>query len=270
MSPRLSNALWSARIWRLDILSQGAASMAPTPVLMPKNPRSAIAAAAWQTEIGERVLEPRHTTWLREFCHRHGRRPTVLHIGNIANNAYVLAKGLNAAGLDCDVLCYGYYHIMSCPEWEEVEFAGHIRDQLFPAWEDVDLGGFHRPAWFAQGPLDSCLRYLLARRTANRHCEQRWQDLERDCRAACETARTGSKPSRFARSCLLPLRASRWLLRKAARCCVDHPSMFSTRIRALQRFYKAAFSDRQDCAGTGRFCECRAAFLALAISVGAL
>ena len=60
--------------------------------------------------------------WLDKFRQQHGRSPRVLHIGNIANNAYNNAKLLNKVGLECDVICYGYYHIMGCPEWEDADF----------------------------------------------------------------------------------------------------------------------------------------------------
>ena len=50
--------------------------------------------------------------WVKQFNQKYGRSPRVLHIGNIANNAYNNAKLLNNAGLDCDVICYDYYHIM--------------------------------------------------------------------------------------------------------------------------------------------------------------
>jgi len=96
---------------------------------------------------------------------RHCRRPLrVLHIGNVANNAYKNAKLLNEAGLDCDVMCYDYYHIMGAPEWEDADIKGTIRDQYFPDWSSVNLHGFQRPKWFAQGPARLCIYYLLARR----------------------------------------------------------------------------------------------------------
>lgn len=88
----------------------------------------------------------------------------VLHIGNIANNAYLNARAMNAAGFDCDVICYDYFHIMGCPEWEDADFTGDVRDQFRPDWSRVDLHGFRRPRWFAQGPQRTCIRYLLARR----------------------------------------------------------------------------------------------------------
>jgi glycosyltransferase involved in cell wall biosynthesis len=87
----------------------------------------------------------------------------VLHIGNIANNAYINAKILNKAGIFSDVLCYNYYHIMGCPEWEDADFDSEIKDQFYPDWAKVDLCGFKRPEWFTQGPLGLCVRYLTAK-----------------------------------------------------------------------------------------------------------
>ncbi len=106
--------------------------------------------------------------WLARFERTHGRPLRVLHIGNVANNAYLNAKILRARGIDCDVVCADYYHIMACPEWEDADFRGSIQDQFFPDWGSVDLRGFRRPAWFAQGPMRLCLAYLAARRSGKR------------------------------------------------------------------------------------------------------
>lgn len=102
--------------------------------------------------------------WVEAYRRRHGRAPRVLHIGNIANNAYNNAKILNRAGFDCDVICYDYYHIMGCPEWEDADFSGDFGDHFRPRWWQVNLNGFRRPGWFAQGPMSLCIEYLLARR----------------------------------------------------------------------------------------------------------
>src|SRR5262249_20605444 len=117
--------------------------------------------------------------WIAAFAERNGRVPTVLHIGNIANNAYLNASILNAASIDCDVLCYDYYHVMACPEWEAAVFQPDGVDQLLPRWSEVDLHGFERPRWFAQGPLNACLDYLIARRSGT-ETEELWERL------ACE------------------------------------------------------------------------------------
>ncbi|MBM4133211.1 MAG: glycosyltransferase [Nitrospira sp.] len=78
----------------------------------------------------------------------------VLHIGNIANNAYNNAKFLRRKGVEADVLCYDYTHVMGQPEWEDAEFEGDP-DEFNPRWEQVDLKGFRRPAWFLQEELAS-------------------------------------------------------------------------------------------------------------------
>lgn len=99
---------------------------------------------------------------------RENRPLRVLHIGNIANNAYLIADLLNRSGYDCDVICYDYYHIMGCPQWEDADFVGPEVDEFAPNWDSVNLRGFRCPRWFAQGPLALCLIYLLARRRGNR------------------------------------------------------------------------------------------------------
>lgn len=91
------------------------------------------------------------------------KRPLrVLKIGNIANNAYQNAKVLRQMGIECDVMCNDYYHSMGCPEWDDADFEGVIENHFFPAWHKLNLNGYKRPAWFAQGPLDMCIRYFSA------------------------------------------------------------------------------------------------------------
>lgn len=102
--------------------------------------------------------------WVEEFRRKHGRSPAVLHIGNIANNAYRNAQLLRQYGVACDVICYDYYHLMACPEWEDADFEGAVKDQRFPDWNAVNLRGYKRPNWFVQGPVLDCLRYLQAKR----------------------------------------------------------------------------------------------------------
>lgn len=102
--------------------------------------------------------------WIQSFRKKYGRSPRMLHIGNIANNAYNNAKLLNKAGLDCDVICYDYYHIMGCPEWEDADFdEGEINDQFSPNWGLVNLNGFKRPRWFVQGLQKLCIDYLITK-----------------------------------------------------------------------------------------------------------
>lgn len=92
------------------------------------------------------------------------KRLRILHVGNVANNAFHAADILNAAGHDCDVLCHDYYHVMGSPEWEDADFVGQVGNAFFPDWDAVDLQGYQRPKWFAQSTLDVCVAYLRARR----------------------------------------------------------------------------------------------------------
>jgi glycosyltransferase involved in cell wall biosynthesis len=101
--------------------------------------------------------------WVKDFERRHGRRLRVLHLGNIANNAYNNAKIQRRRGIEADVSCHDYFHIMGCPEWEDADFEGSVVDDFFPDWWNVDLRGFERPEWFAQGNWQTCARYLGAR-----------------------------------------------------------------------------------------------------------
>jgi hypothetical protein len=56
---------------------------------------------------------------------------------------------IDAAGIERDVLCYDYYHLMACPEWEAAIFNPNGIDQFRPRWSEVDLHGFELPRWFA-------------------------------------------------------------------------------------------------------------------------
>jgi glycosyltransferase involved in cell wall biosynthesis len=101
--------------------------------------------------------------WFRQFEAHHGRKLRVLHIGNVANNAYVAAKMLRRAGVEADVLSYDYYHVMACPEWEEIDVRdGHV-DDYAPIFSARDLGSYQRPGWFIQGPMPICAMYGIAR-----------------------------------------------------------------------------------------------------------
>lgn len=81
----------------------------------------------------------------------------VLHVGNIANNAYNNAKFLRRKGIEADVLCYDYRHIMAEPEWEDAEFDAEV-DEYHPDWSRVDLHGFKRPDWFRHLDLNALNR----------------------------------------------------------------------------------------------------------------
>jgi glycosyltransferase involved in cell wall biosynthesis len=109
----------------------------------------------------------------------------VLHIGNIANNAYNNAKFLRRKGIDADALTYDYSHVMSQPEWEDAVFDGEV-DEYYPDWSTVDLHGFRRPEWFHQIDVDRENRNQWAGR-AKHFYGQFW--LEWQLLRAKETAR---------------------------------------------------------------------------------
>lgn len=115
--------------------------------------------------------------WLQHFEQRKGRPLRVLHIGNIANNAFYNAKFLNQRGIQADVLCGQNMHIMASPEWEEADFTQPPKDQESPDWWSMNLGGYRRPRWFAQGPWELCADYLLARVTGRASQETLWHGL---------------------------------------------------------------------------------------------
>lgn len=72
----------------------------------------------------------------------------ILHIGNIANNAYNIVKALRER-TDIEADCYtNYYrHYISQPEWEDADI-GIVPCSDPMNWEKVDLRGFQRPAWY--------------------------------------------------------------------------------------------------------------------------
>ena len=133
-----------------------------------------------------------------------GRQLRVLHIGNIANNAYNNARIQRQYGIDADVLCHNYYHVTSTPEWEDGGLTTKVDPDL-PNWWESNLGGFRRPDWYVQGPLALCLSYLdafrrgqnLRRRAISLTIEDAYLDLLR-----IEAVRRG-KPWRDPRSTLL-------------------------------------------------------------------
>lgn len=116
--------------------------------------------------------------WLENFKSIHGHPPRVLHIGNIANNAYNNANILRECGLEGDVICYDYYHNMATPEWEDADFTIEGMDQFNPNWSSINLGKFKRPKWFVQGPMSLCIDYLIAKNRGDKmRSDEFWHAL---------------------------------------------------------------------------------------------
>ena len=150
------------RVREITYLEYGLPTPAPPPSPAPPHANRISGAAASQLLTVLTGTTP--AGFVERFRRKHKRRPRILHIGNIANNAYLNAKLMNEAGCDCDVICYDYYHIMGCPEWEDADIDGDVGDHFRPDWSRLNLNGFERPRWFVQGPQAQCLDYLIARR----------------------------------------------------------------------------------------------------------
>lgn len=95
--------------------------------------------------------------WLSSFQQSSGRPLRVLHIGNVANNAYINAKLQRKIGIDAFVVAETDTYIMDQPEWEDADFNGDWGDDFTPSWDKVDLKGYQRPLWFITGNLYQCL-----------------------------------------------------------------------------------------------------------------
>lgn len=87
----------------------------------------------------------------------------ILHIGNIANNAYLNAKLLREKGHECHVACNDYYHFAGCSEWIDLTIPidrQAIGNPDFPNFWKLGANKPQTPRWFAQGPQASVLNYL--------------------------------------------------------------------------------------------------------------
>jgi hypothetical protein len=92
----------------------------------------------------------------------------ILHVSNIAQNAYINSLILGQAGHDCDVLAYDLYHFACSPEWYElfdVDMpADVIQDGFFPNFYSIGQSMPVIGPNVAQGPMFNALAYLELRR----------------------------------------------------------------------------------------------------------
>ena len=102
-----------------------------------------------------------YKTWLYEFQKKKGRPLRVLHVGNIANNAYLNAKLQRKFGIHADVLNNDYKHIMGCPEWEDAEFVDSWGDDFNPDFNKSCKSGFKKPSWFYTGSREQAIKKIL-------------------------------------------------------------------------------------------------------------
>jgi len=99
-----------------------------------------------------------------------------LHVGNVANVAYGYAKILAGRGSPVRVICHDVTHLMSQPEWDDLELEpGDFPDETRFDINTADFGGYRRPAWFTSESLGAGppgLQSALLRRVA-RHLPPR-------------------------------------------------------------------------------------------------
>jgi hypothetical protein len=102
-------------------------------------------------------------TQAREPMHGHPPKLRVLHIGNVANYAYNIAKVLQGKAFQSDAISWDYYHINAQPAWEEAEFnASGIGDHFFPDLPSPLESGFLLPDWYFHGPREIACLALIA------------------------------------------------------------------------------------------------------------
>ena len=79
------------------------------------------------------------------------------HSGNIANNAYLIAKFLRRLGEDAHAFHFRHEFIMGHPEWEDADFVGDLEPFNPPDWNTIEFtNGFVRPDWvhYLSGQVD--------------------------------------------------------------------------------------------------------------------
>ena len=92
----------------------------------------------------------------------------ILHIGNIAQNAFWNAQTLRALGHQSDVLIHDLYHFASSPCWLELSKLGvkqsQLEDDYYPnffSFPETLRSDFN---FVAQGPLHAAAGYLMLKR----------------------------------------------------------------------------------------------------------
>jgi len=103
-----------------------------------------------------------------------GQNLRILHIGNIANNAYLAARSERNLGIESYVLSNDYTHIMGAPEWEHCEVSRPQDKHFDSAFSDC-FCSFQRPEWFFDGSLVSAVSAIngaLSLETKDDHAEK--------------------------------------------------------------------------------------------------
>ena len=183
--------------------------------------------------------------FLIAFRQENGRAPRMVHLGNIANNAYHAAKMMRTVGIEGDVLALHDYFVMSSPEWEEADMREVPEDLFAPDWRKVDLRGYKRPGWYVQGPMGMCLDYVVARnRGDDMTADELWHQLGLENRT--HDPAPERVPSRFEQ---LLKRLRRFGGRAQRRVTVHVQQMVSPPDywSRLDAAWNEQFPDREDC-----------------------
>lgn len=88
----------------------------------------------------------------------------ILHIGNIANNAYLAAKSERKVGIESHVMNLEYTHIMGSPEWEHCRLERKQSEHFSENFSDCNCG-FVRPKWFHSGSATKAVRSIYSELT---------------------------------------------------------------------------------------------------------
>jgi hypothetical protein len=117
----------------------------------------------------------------------------ILHIGNIAQNAYVNSIIFAKYGYACDVMAYDLYHFACSPEWYELFGAdvspAIIEDPFFPNFYSLGRAMPTIGPNVAHGPMFNALVYLDLRRRSDPLAHMAFQAL-RYLRFKCTALKT--------------------------------------------------------------------------------
>ncbi len=105
---------------------------------------------------------------LRGF--QRGGNIRILHIGNIANNAYLAAVAERQVGIEAYVMSVDYAHIMGAPEWEHCKISRTEKLHFDKNFSDCACE-YERPSWFYQGSMSEIERFLFSELTKDTQFE---------------------------------------------------------------------------------------------------
>ncbi|HEV3237594.1 MAG TPA: glycosyltransferase [Gemmataceae bacterium] len=77
-----------------------------------------------------------------------------LHLCNVANVAYGYCKILNQIDHQAELRCHDLLHLMSQPEWDDLELnSADFPDENDFTVNSADFGDYQRPSWYQNAPV---------------------------------------------------------------------------------------------------------------------